>query len=733
MEHTQKHKWFYGVYGSGDNYIRPMPLYTYVPTSFQNETPTNLDRIINDFKIDMIWMHDDPQRCQWFKQIPNTPIAYWCPIDNEDWRHTNQVTTLQASDLPVVVAKFAQDALREKFKLNIPQIYNPIDTDFYKNLNLPREELIKILAPHYKTLKPDKHYILWVGRPGWRKRLIHICEIIRKIRNEMGRKDVHLILHMDVNDSIAFRLEELLFAQDLLADGGVIVPDNFNYMQGSPKEIIRALYNLSDVYISPSGGEGMCTIGNTLIKTDDSFKRIDELKIGDYVYNSLNSKKKITKVFNRNYNGNCVKYEPFYNNSVIFTPEHKIYIARKVFGYPIDSYDYIWIEAKDINTDTDYTISNIPHKKLNIKQPIIPISGDNIFWFLGIYMAEGSNNKKVIRLYLHKDELDFVESKLKDIIVKYIHSNQTGILNDYTRYIKIRKKIDGNKGHIEFSSKILSEYLSTFGTRAYNKKIPQDVFDYLCSNEQSRLMFIDGLYYGDGHKKINRDKRSCDYFDIELTSLELLQQLKYLLELDNKIAKLTQSRLERKCKIKGVLYDCHATWRLKWSSNQIFTFIYNNKRLTKIRSKEFVQINEPVYNIEVDGSTFDEHSYETISGIVHNCLPIVESMSCEKPFIATDYSTTQEFAQYPERGKDMIGKCGTGIRIGYLFDDKGIMRPYANLQDFAKEVIRLINDPQLAKTMGKNGRNYVTKEVDKRVIGYKWNKLFENYEVEYNG
>jgi glycosyltransferase involved in cell wall biosynthesis len=134
-----------------------------------------------------------------------------------------------------------------------------------------------------------------------------------------------------------------------------------------------------------------------------------------------------------------------------------------------------------------------------------------------------------------------------------------------------------------------------------------------------------------------------------------------------------------------------------------------------------VDIPSMVYNLEVD----EDHTYCLEQGIVHNCLPIVEAMACQKPFVATDYSTTQEFAGYENRGGEMKGSRGFGAKIGLMFQDKGVMRPYVNIEDFCDKVKLLIKDPDLCLEMGKAGRKFAIKECSCEVVGNKFTKLFD--------
>jgi len=103
-------------------------------------------------------------------------------------------------------------------------------------------------------------------------------------------------------------------------------------------------------------------------------------------------------------------------------------------------------------------------------------------------------------------------------------------------------------------------------------------------------------------------------------------------------------------------------------------------------------------------------------------LPIAEAMACEKPFIATDCTTTPEFA-----GKDE--ERGIPIPIAMNIMQKNVMRPYADIKEFTRRTIELLDDDDRRKEMGKKGREWVLKECSKPVIIKKFDKLFASLDT----
>lgn len=103
-------------------------------------------------------------------------------------------------------------------------------------------------------------------------------------------------------------------------------------------------------------------------------------------------------------------------------------------------------------------------------------------------------------------------------------------------------------------------------------------------------------------------------------------------------------------------------------------------------------------------------------------LPICEAMACEKPFVATDCTTTQEF-----KGKN--NERGLGVKVERNERDNGVVRPWCNIDDFVKKCEYLLERPELMNEMGKNGRKFVKDNASLEVIVPKWKKVFKKLDI----
>jgi len=119
-------------------------------------------------------------------------------------------------------------------------------------------------------------------------------------------------------------------------------------------------------------------------------------------------------------------------------------------------------------------------------------------------------------------------------------------------------------------------------------------------------------------------------------------------------------------------------------------------------------------------------------------IPIIESMSCEVPVVATDYTTTPELV--------LNNNAGLGVRLsgtketdmfksnlkdydnlmlnGTITGNWNVERGICDVQDACDKITFLYNNPDIRKEMGKNGRKAVEEKYDfETIVGPLWEKL----------
>jgi glycosyltransferase involved in cell wall biosynthesis len=102
-------------------------------------------------------------------------------------------------------------------------------------------------------------------------------------------------------------------------------------------------------------------------------------------------------------------------------------------------------------------------------------------------------------------------------------------------------------------------------------------------------------------------------------------------------------------------------------------------------------------------------------------LPIAEAMACGVPFVATDCTSMPEFAGNDERG--LLAKVSSSSQ------EKGVFRPWVDINDFIEKITYLLDNDDVRKKMGRRGVYWVRKNCSKNKIIPQWKKVFDSLDV----
>ena len=182
------------------------------------------------------------------------PWVSWFPWDNHDvpaLARAKQV--IENPDIRITMSKFSYDLMND-MRIDVDgMIYNIVNTSVFKPLTqeqLNRKKLEK-LNPAIK----DKKILLFVGRPNWRKNLEFLLGAFKEITRI--RDDIMLYLHVDFNDEGVLEKPNLHKLIHGLGLGDKIMYTEENkWTTGIKQEFLNRLYNMSDLYVTPHGGEG---------------------------------------------------------------------------------------------------------------------------------------------------------------------------------------------------------------------------------------------------------------------------------------------------------------------------------------------------------------------------------------------------------------------------------------------------------------------------------------------
>ena len=369
-----------------------------------------------------------------------------------------------------------------------------------------------------------------------------------------------------------------------------------------------------------------CFTPETLVRTSEGFRQIQDIKVGDLVLTHEGRFKKVYETIKNPHKGEILSISTNASyNPIKVTLEHPFYVLKEnhrnqkssiCTPYICDRkqqngniiaqekyHSFDWVEAKDLKEKTwfplivdtavkDLDFIEIPDKHYVGKTKIpkkIALTEDFLS-FVGLYIAEGSGGTNRININLHKDEQYLID--LVDRFAKSIG-------------YEVKSRVIGNGIVLQINCKILKWWFSEWlGRGSNNKKIPNE-FLQLPPEKLKHIAY--GIFSGDGKKANN-----C----IEQTSLTLALQL---VEVGSRLG--MQPTTNKINHTKNVNHsNTYTTHEFLKSEHNFKQKKYTWKILDK-DCRSITKINKEyyegfVYNIEVE----DDHSYVVENVPVHNCV-----------------------------------------------------------------------------------------------------------------
>lgn len=360
-----------------------------------------------------------------------------------------------------------------------------------------------------------------------------------------------------------------------------------------------------------------CVKGSSSILTDKGLRQSKDIKIGDKI---LGKDGKFVSVLNISKYSKERKIR-FYlhrkNNCFLdVTPEHKMMVCeghKQPYKSSMTDNDYkkiIWDlkekRANDVKVGDFMAIPGIklfekkywdisvyfsrhngigkgPKSVLLNNEIVID---DDLLWFIGMYIAEGSSGMRQIVFTLHSKEVDYANRLIK--IAKEKFNVQGNIF--------YRK--DSNAISISFCNVyLLDVFKKSCGYLAENKHIPYELYGI------NNYSLIQGIYDGDGTKNWNA---------ITSISKELISQL-YHLYISFGVSPCYTFGDEYIDK-SGIRHSKKYT--LTWGEKKILNHArkVDNNLYLEVKSISCIYDEEDVYDFSVDGGLFVVDDI-----LVHNC------------------------------------------------------------------------------------------------------------------
>lgn len=186
--------------------------------------------------------------------------AMWFPSDGGHFPHQCD-TVLRKFNHPVAMSKWARDQVQKEFNIKAHYIPHGIKTNNFYPLSDEQKKNLRVkYGMKFQRELLGKFVIGVVGRNQPRKHLDRALKAF-KIFAE-GKEDVVLMMHMDENDvsqpwPILALIERYKIKNKVQFTG-------MNALQGYPDELMYEIYNLCDVKLDTTSGEGF---GVTIIES----------------------------------------------------------------------------------------------------------------------------------------------------------------------------------------------------------------------------------------------------------------------------------------------------------------------------------------------------------------------------------------------------------------------------------------------------------------------------------
>lgn len=485
--------------------------------------------VVRDYKPDIVFGYGDP----WYvnhmvnhKSIMNHAMVLYLTYDGIPYGDADQ-DWLKNVDQLVTCADFSKKVMIESMpKLDesrIEVLYHPADLARFNKLEPSAK------AMHRKNLcaqVPENAFIMgWAGRNQWRKQVWKPYEILSYLRsgeylicqdcdeitplpyNPMTRKyidtyagsttkfdtticshckssnvikadpinDIYLWCHMAPEDR--HWPVEILQRQFNLQNGEVIYTPNFSRSAGLDPNFMNILYNVWDLNIYLSGGEGFglpCHFANTKVWTTDGFKNIESIKENDFVYSHTGNKQRVTGTTINYYNKEKISIKLRGGTELSSTDNHPWFISRRINKKISNNIkmDPSWVHMKDINIGDFFTMPKI---KVNRKLLTLKISD-----FLTNIVKE--NNEIYYKMSFNQRNNNYS--------LKNIASETQSSIQSVSRVLN--KKAIGRLKQSKI--KVIENKLKEFN---YIKPDPIKVIDNQILDED--LMTFFGLYLAEGN------------------------------------------------------------------------------------------------------------------------------------------------------------------------------------------------------------------------------------------
>lgn len=358
-----------------------------------------------------------------------------------------------------------------------------------------------------------------------------------------------------------------------------------------------------------------CFPAGTLVHTENGYKPIEQVEVGDTVLTHTNEYHRVTELMEHTAS-QLVSINAMCFDSLTCTANHPFYVRkRKYVGHKWERtfLEPQWLEAKDldrsyflgyaINTKSElpkwggclknYWGHNIPEDKLSA------LFGKGEFWYLmGRYVGDGwkripKEGGAVVTICCSDRNEDSLKQALDAVGFHYHVSRERTVC----------------KYHL--CSKELCSFVERYGYMAYGKRVDQETINLPVDLLRS---FVEGYVDSDGCLN-----KSDQCYKITTVSRELMYTAaQCIAKVYHCPVRLYRTPRRKTTVIEGRIANQRDSYQLVWHPSkrkQDHAFYEDGIVWFPIKSVDTIPYDGLVYNLEVE----TDHSYTANGAIVHNC------------------------------------------------------------------------------------------------------------------
>ena len=415
-------------------------------------------------------------------------------------------------------------------------------------------------------------------------------------------------------------------------------------------------------------GGSPCFVKGTKIITEDSYKNIEDIKLGDKVITHTGDYKRVVEFGSKISKTVIVKAQgikptettenhPYYIRKMKRVWNNKRRCDERVFGEPE------WVKAGELKKG-DFLGININKKSENT----LSLSEEECY-ILGRYIADGHTRKDCRVSENRKNDrywqviLSIGSKKLEDFRSRISENN-------YSVY-----KHTKNVHRVVFSNKRLVEIAEKYcGIGAINKKIPQ-VFINLPKKLLEKV--IDGYMDGDG------SSRNGEYRATSISEELILTLSQAVAKVFRANSGYSYTKRPSTCMIEGRTVNQNDTYTItfrKEMKKQSIAEVIGDVIWLPFKERTDTGREEQVFNMEVE----DDNSYTANNAIVHNCqgFSMAGKLKGSSTACGIDVTTLSQYTHLKRENFEFSGQS-------YLFWEFVRLQKEINPKYFMLENVRI--------------------------------------------